>query len=107
MNVNCPTTTQFSITPSTPLYTVSRHSVVQSLYLYYARRPGAKLSNVGDYSRRAINKTTTFVMGAPAMHGLVSNDDHIIYAYHFIFTHTYIITLMAKHDCTIYTYTYL
>ena len=28
MNVNCPTTTQFSITPSTPLYTVSRHSVV-------------------------------------------------------------------------------
>ena len=58
MNVNCPTTTQFSITPSTSLYDVSRHTVHND-----ARRTCAKLSKVGDYSRRAINNTTTFVMG--------------------------------------------
>ena len=58
MNVNCPTTTQFSITPSTSLYDVSRHTVHND-----ARRPGAKLSKVGDYSRRAINNTTAFMMG--------------------------------------------
>ena len=39
MNVNCPTTTQFSIIPLTSLYDVSRHTVHN-----YARRPGAKLS---------------------------------------------------------------
>ena len=39
MNLNCPTTTQFSSTPSTSLYDVSRHTVHND-----ARRPGAKLS---------------------------------------------------------------
>ena len=77
-------------------YSVLYHSLPQlfsipcraTLYID-ARRPGAKLSKVGDYSRRAINKTTTFVMGAPATRDLVINDYRIIYANNYVFTYTY------------------